>query len=83
MPRPGRSGRGIATEALLLLTDWSLTALGLGRVQAFIAPENLAALRLAERAGFEREGLLRSYWEHGEGRIDAVVLSRIGELPPG
>ena len=37
--------------------------LGLGRVQVFVAPENVAALRLAERAGFRREGLLRSYWE--------------------
>jgi RimJ/RimL family protein N-acetyltransferase len=78
---PAGRGRGIATEALLLLTDWSLSALGLVRVQAFIAPENTAALRLAERAGFEREGLLRSYWEHGDARIDAVVLSRIRDLP--
>ena len=74
---PAARGRGIATEALRLLTDWSFTALGLGRVQVFVAPENLPALRLAESAGFQREGVLRSYSEHDGERLDAVVLSRL------
>ena len=74
---PAARGRGNATEALRLLTDWSFTALGLGRVQVFVAPENLPALRLAESAGFQREGVLRSYSEHDGERLDAVVLSRL------
>jgi ribosomal-protein-alanine N-acetyltransferase len=74
---PAARGRGIATEALLVLTAWAFAALGLGRVQVFVAPENVAALRLAERTGFRHEGVLRSYWEHGEGRLDAIVLARL------
>ena len=74
---PAARGRGIATEMLRLLTDWAFTALGLGRVQVFVAPENLPALRLAESAGFEREGVLRSYWEIGGERLDVVVLARV------
>jgi ribosomal-protein-alanine N-acetyltransferase len=74
---PAARGRGIATEALRLLTDWSFTALGLGRVQVFVAPENVAALGLAERAGFRREGVLRSYWEIDGARLDVVVLARL------
>jgi len=74
---PAARGRGIATEALRLLTDWSFTALGLGRVQVFVAPENLPALRLAESAGFQREGVLRSYWEVDGQRLDVVVLARV------
>jgi [ribosomal protein S5]-alanine N-acetyltransferase len=74
---PAARGRRIATEALRLLTDWSFVALGLGRVQVFVATENVAALRLAESAGFRREGVLRSYWEHETERIDAVVLARV------
>ena len=77
---PAARGRGIATEMLRLLTDWAFAALGLGRVQVFVAPENLPALRLAESAGFEREGVLRSYWEIAGERHDVVVLSR---LPAG
>ena len=74
---PAARGRGIATEMIRLLTDWALEALGLGRVQVFVAPENVAALRLAERAGFRHEGVLRSYWEIDGARIDVVVLARV------
>ena len=74
---PAARGRGIATEALVALTDWAFAELGLGRVQVFVAPENVAALSLAERAGFRREGVLRSYWEHGDGRLDVIVLARV------
>jgi len=74
---PAARGRGIATEALRLLTDWAFAKLELGRVQVFVAPENLPALRLAKSAGFEREGVLRSYWEMDGDRVDAVILSRV------
>jgi RimJ/RimL family protein N-acetyltransferase len=74
---PAARGRGIATEALRLLAEWALHTLGLGRLQVFVAPENRPALRLAESAGFRREGLLRSYWEDNGSRLDAVVLSRL------
>ena len=74
---PAARGRGVATEALRLLAEWAIETLGLGRLQVFVAPENVPALRLAESAGFRREGLLRAYWENGAGRLDAVVLSRL------
>ena len=74
---PAARGRGIATDALVALTDWAFAELGLGRLQVFIAPENVAALGVAERAGFRQEGVLRSYWEHGDGRLDVVVLARV------
>jgi len=74
---PAARGRGIATGALRALTDWAFAELGLGRVQVFVAPENTAALRLAEAAGFRREGVLRAYWQVGDARLDAVVLARL------
>ena len=74
---PAARGRGIATEAIVALTDWALAELGLGRVQVFVAPENVAAVSLAERAGFRHEGLLRSYWEHGDERLDVLILARV------
>ena len=79
---PAARGRGIATEALRLLTDWAFTAAGLGRVQVFVAPENTAALELADRVGFRSEGVLRSYWEVDGARLDVVVLARVpGDVP--
>jgi [ribosomal protein S5]-alanine N-acetyltransferase len=73
----GERGRGIATEALRLLTRWSTPALHLARLQVLVAQKNLPALRLAERVGFRREGLLRSYWGNGESRLDVVMLSML------
>ena len=74
---PAARERGIATEALRLLTDWAFAELRLGRVQVFVAPENVAATRLAESAGFRREGVLRSYWEVDGQRLDVVVFARV------
>ena len=72
---PAARGRGLATEALALLAGWALDALGVGRLQVFVSPENPAALRFVEKVGFRREGVLRDYWDEGGTRLDAVVLS--------
>ena len=74
---PAARGHGIATEAVRLLTDWAFTALGLGRVQAFVATENAAGLRVAGTAGFRHEGVLRAYWESDGARLDVIVLARL------
>lgn len=67
-------GRGLMTRAVRLLCEWLLDE-GVGRIEVRTHPENLASQRLAERAGFTREGLERkSIWLHG-GRVDAIVWS--------
>jgi RimJ/RimL family protein N-acetyltransferase len=68
---------GIATEALRLITSWAHETLGVARVQVIVAPVNQAAIGLVEKAGFQREGLLRSYWEVGGERSDAFIFSRL------
>ncbi|MEO2219574.1 GNAT family protein [Chromobacterium vaccinii] len=35
--------------------------IGLARIQATVLPENTRSIRVLERVGFQREGLLRSY----------------------
>ena len=78
-------GRGVASKAVVLLGRWLFEALDLARLQIHTETENLASQRVAERAGFTREGLLRSY-ELMEGRpIDVVMFSALpGDLarPP-
>ena len=68
---------GIATEAFCTFVNWAAATLDIRRMQVLVAPQNGAALRIAELAEFEREGLLRSYWEHDGERLDAVMLSRL------
>ncbi|HEX4681017.1 MAG TPA: GNAT family protein [Gaiellaceae bacterium] len=67
-------GRGLMTRAVRLVCDWLLEE-GVGRIEIRTHPANEASQKLAERAGFHREGLERqSIWLHSE-RQDAIVWS--------
>jgi RimJ/RimL family protein N-acetyltransferase len=54
-------GHGAATTAVRLVAGWAFGELRIGRLNLQTAPENLASQRVAERAGFTREGLLRAW----------------------
>jgi [ribosomal protein S5]-alanine N-acetyltransferase len=51
--------QGLAQEAVRALLDHCFTGLDAHRIEAHIEPDNAASLRLAERLGFVREGLMR------------------------
>jgi RimJ/RimL family protein N-acetyltransferase len=57
---PGARGRGVATATLRAMTAWARSELGAIRVELRIDPANEASKRVAERCGFEREGVLRA-----------------------
>jgi len=68
-------GNGAATTAVRLVAGWAFRELGIGRLNLQTAPENLASQRVAERAGFTREGLLRAWLPTANGRRDSVMFS--------
>ena len=70
-------GRGLTTRALRVLSAWALREAGAERVQLRADVRNTASLRVAEKAGFTREGILRaSGFNPREGRrIDYAVFS--------
>jgi RimJ/RimL family protein N-acetyltransferase len=72
-------GRGLTTRALTILSTWALDNAGAERVQLRADVRNTASLRVAEKAGFTREGTLRaSGFNAREGRrIDYAVFSRL------
>jgi RimJ/RimL family protein N-acetyltransferase len=74
---PAARGRGVATTALRLASRWALRDLGVARVQLPTHVENAASQRVAERAGFRREGVLRSWEELRGRRIDLVMFSLV------
>jgi RimJ/RimL family protein N-acetyltransferase len=74
---PSARGRGIAAAALVALTTFAWTIPALHRVALLVETWNTASLRTAERAGYEREGLLRSHSEIGERRRDMVLLAAV------
>src|SRR5690606_36980831 len=55
------AGKGYMTEALSLVISFAFEQLRLHRIEAACIPHNVRSVRLLEKAGFKREGLLRSY----------------------
>jgi len=70
--RASRRGRGYATEAARAVGRWALTEGGLRRVQLHARLDNVASLRVAEKAGYRREGTLRATDPQGH---DLAVFS--------
>jgi RimJ/RimL family protein N-acetyltransferase len=75
MVAPAARGRGVAGRALRLVSAWALGPLGLERVELRISSENKPSLRVAERLGFVREGVLRSMHLKDDVRSDIVIYS--------
>jgi RimJ/RimL family protein N-acetyltransferase len=74
---PGSRRAGVGREAIELLVGWAHGELGLHRIQLHTLPENTPMQRLAEAAGFMREGVLRDYtFERGR-FVDNVVYARL------
>ena len=79
---PDARGRGAGTAILRALTDWAFAEARLLRLRLVIDTLNPASLLVAERAGYVREGVMRSvHFKNGK-RIDAVLLSRLQSDPP-
>jgi RimJ/RimL family protein N-acetyltransferase len=68
-------GRGVAGRALRLITGWALNGLLLDRVELRIDVSNAPSIRVAERIGYRREGVLRSLHFKEEVRTDIAVYS--------
>jgi RimJ/RimL family protein N-acetyltransferase len=74
---PSARGRGYAADALMALTAFGWTVPGLFRIELYIEPWNAGSIRTAERAGYVREGLLRSHQAIGGVRRDMLLYANI------
>lgn len=74
-------GRGVATRTVRLLTEWGFSQLALERIALWIDVTNPASERVAERTGYVREGVLRSYWFKEDIRCDFGIWSRLRSDP--
>jgi len=72
-------GQGYATEALAALSRWALTEGGIQRAWLTANTDNLASVRVAEKAGFLREGTLRRAGAEEDGLHDLAVFSLLEE----
>lgn len=86
---PGRRGRGGATLALEALSRWALRSadeggLGLRRIELRHSVANPASCRVATKAGYAREGLLRQSTRYADGEWhDEHLHARLFSDPEG
>jgi RimJ/RimL family protein N-acetyltransferase len=72
-------GQGTATRALRLLTRWAFAELRPARLSLVTDPDNVPSQRVAEKAGFRREGTLRSWLEIKGDWRDCVMFSLVAD----
>ena len=79
---PEARGRGIGTRALRSLAEWTFATTDVRRLHVFIIVGNEASERMVQRAGFQREGVLRAWDVLDDGSaVDCVVYSRLPDDP--
>ena len=71
---PHARGRGVATQIARLLAEHSFS-LGVQRVEAYVNVGNEASERVLERAGYTREGVVRSLPKPDGTRVDKTLYS--------
>ena len=72
---PSARGRGLATTAARILSEWGFQELGLERVELAILPENAASHTVASRLGATCQGLQRGSHLAGGRPWDMIVYS--------
>ena len=73
------AGRGLMVDALGLLARFAFDTMRLHRIEAACIPGNTRSVRVLEKAGFAREGLLRSYLKINGGWQDHYLYALISD----
>jgi RimJ/RimL family protein N-acetyltransferase len=69
------NGKGYARKALNSLVEFGFNVLNLHRLEATTATTNASSIRLLERIGFKREGLLRECFRINDRFVDDYLYS--------
>ena len=69
-------GKGIATTAVSMITDYGFTTIGFRRIEGLADFDNEASQKVLMKAGFEKEGILRNKVTREDGRqIDMALFA--------
>jgi RimJ/RimL family protein N-acetyltransferase len=74
---PEARGKGYGSEAQRLLADFLFATTAVDRVEASTDVDNIAEQRALEKAGYVREGVIRSAQSRPDGRHDLVNYARL------
>ncbi len=70
-------GRGIVTEAVCALCEYTFAQFDLARIWAGVFEWNPGSMRVLEKAGFQREGILRKAATKDGQTIDVVLYAMV------
>jgi RimJ/RimL family protein N-acetyltransferase len=70
-------GRGIATRAVTAMSEWAFDHYKLTRVFAMAFAHNSASIRVLEKSGFEREGVMRRSAIKNGAIVDQVLFAKV------
>lgn len=70
-------GKGIGSALLAALVDTADNWLAVTRLELVVNADNAPAIRLYEKAGFEREGLFKAYAFRNGAYVDAIAMARV------
>jgi RimJ/RimL family protein N-acetyltransferase len=74
---PAYRGQGYGGEALGLLQRFAFHELNLHRLQLTVFSYNAPAIRLYERLGFQREGVMREFLQRDGQRFDVYLYGQL------
>jgi ribosomal-protein-alanine N-acetyltransferase len=69
--------KGFMTEAVNAIIHYGFNDLKLHRIEALVGTENVASLRILEKQGFIKEGLLREHYYIDNKHVDSIMLSKL------
>lgn len=75
-------GKGYASRAVRMITEWGFEICGLSRIQITTHPDNEPSRQLALACGYAYEGALRGWRAHHGRRVDLLMYSRLRDDPP-
>jgi [ribosomal protein S5]-alanine N-acetyltransferase len=70
-------GRGLTTRAVMAASDWAFDSYKVVRIYATTFSHNVASMRVLEKAGFQREGLLRRSAVKNGVVLDQVMYAKV------
>ncbi len=71
---PAYWSKGFGSEATLMMVDYAFKTLNLNRIQLHVCAENLPAIKIYERVGFQKEGVLRQAMFRKGNYVDFWVM---------
>jgi RimJ/RimL family protein N-acetyltransferase len=71
------TGKGVATEAVNLMTKYLFDYKKFNRIRLIIHPGNAASIKIAKKCGYKHEGTARGAWFHKGKNQDIEVFAML------